>query len=184
MKSYFLHTHTHSLRYASWIILSESATWCWFFSTDSRSHNTCLAGAYKSTESIVILATHHAENAEIFFATINVLWLAYRVTYPLLGQFNPCNLYRAATSLRDNIPRYSYWLGWCMYICHMSEIIGQNCKWKTKPGFIFITENTDVSLLLALLHVRFTNMVNRPLQASSVSWEAFFNKVLFIFAYY
>lgn len=170
MKTYFFAcTHTHSLRYVSWIILSESATWCWFFSTDSRSHNTCLAGAYKSAESIVILATHHAEKAEIFSATINVLWLSYRITYPLLGQFNPCNLYRAATSLQDNIPRYSYWLGWCMYICHVSEVIGQNCKWKTKPVFIFITEITDISLLLALLHVRVRKYGEPPLQAGSVS---------------
>lgn len=47
------------------------------------SHNICLAGAYNSTESIIVLATHHTGNAEISFPTINVLWRAQRITYPL-----------------------------------------------------------------------------------------------------
>lgn len=121
------------------------------------SHNICSAGTYNSTESIVILATHHTGNAETSFSTINILWPAHRITYPLLGLFNPYNLYHTATSLQDNIPLYFYWLA--VHV-HKSNVRDNWAEVQMENKFIFITDNANVSPIGSF------TMLNPPLHAS------------------
>ncbi len=79
----FLHSHTHrlcSVAHASFYLNLPHVVD--FSPPTALSHNICLAGAYNSKDSIVVLATHHTGNAEISFETINVVWRAQSTTYP------------------------------------------------------------------------------------------------------